>query len=59
MGPCSEWCYWVESTHGQRMKEDQGLVLSHAEHSFSHEGVDELCFFCFFEVQEYAVYKGL
>ena len=41
------------------MKENQGLVLSHAEHFFSHEGVDELCFYCFFEVQEYALCNGL
>ena len=47
------------STHGQIMKEDQGLVVSHPEHSFAYEGVYELCFPFLFEVQKYAVHKRL
>ena len=39
------------------MKEDQGLVVSHTELSFAYEGVHELFFPSFFEVQEHALQK--
>ena len=45
------------------MKEDQGLVQRHAEHSFSHqvlhEVLHELCFYSLFWVQEDHLQKAL